>query len=253
MSTNVQDPPTTTIPTDPTRKTALIAGIFYLITFVSIPTLALYDAVCTTPDYITGIRLSDTAVVLGGFLEMIVAIAGIGTAVTLFPVVKRQNEGFALGFVTTRVLEASIIFIGVVSLLSIVTMRQDHGGSVGVDTAALVTTGETFAAFHNWTFLLGQAFMPGLNALLLGYLMYRSGLVPRIIPTLALIGGPPLLASSTATLFGVYPQLSGWSALATLPVFVWELSLGLWLTFKGFKSCPITESIPRTPSASSLA
>ena len=95
--------------------------------------------------------------------------------------------------------------------------------------------------------------MPGLNALLLGYLMYRSGLVPRIIPTLALIGGPLLLASSTATLFGVYPQVSGWSALATLPVFIRELSLGLWLTIKGFKSCPITESIAAEAERERLA
>ena len=130
---------------------------------------------------------------VGGFLEVIVALAGIGTAVTLYPVVKRQNEGAALGFVAARVLEAAMIFTGVVSLLSLVTLRQDLGGAAGANAAALVTTGASHVAVYNWTFLLSQSLMPGINALLLGSLMYRSRLVPRIIPVLGLIGAPLLI------------------------------------------------------------
>jgi hypothetical protein len=217
------------------RKTALVAGGFYLVTFISIPTLALYGAVHSA-DYVVGPG-PDTGVLWGGLLEVIVALAGIGTAVALFPVVKRQNEGVALGFVAARVLEAAIIFVGVVSLLSVVTLRQDPAGA---DAASLVTTGKALVAIHDGTFLLGQGLIPGVNALLLGYLMYRSRLVPRIIPALGLIGAPLLLASVTATFFGVYAQVSVWSGLATIPIAAWELSLGLWLVLKGFKPSPIT-------------
>ncbi|MCU1626807.1 MAG: hypothetical protein JWP64_1756 [Pseudonocardia sp.] len=217
------------------RKTALVAGGFYLVTFISIPTLALYGAVHSA-DYVVGPG-PDTGVLWGGLLEVIVALAGIGTAVALFPVVKRQNEGVALGFVAARVLEAAIIFVGVVSLLSVVTLRQDPAGA---DAASLVTTGKALVAIHDGTFLLGQGLIPGVNALLLGYLMYRSRLVPRIIPALGLIGAPLLLASVTATFFGVYAQVSVWSGLATIPIAAWELSLGLWLVLKGLKPSPIT-------------
>ena len=132
---------------------------------------------------------------------MIVALAGIGTAVTLYPVVKRQNEGVALGFVTARLLEAAMIFTGVLSLLSLVTLRHDLGGAAGANAAALVTTGASHVAVYNWTMLLGQTLMPCINALLLGSLMYRSRLVPRIIPIVGLIGAPLLLAAVIATLF----------------------------------------------------
>ncbi|MFY9927099.1 MAG: DUF4386 domain-containing protein [Streptosporangiaceae bacterium] len=223
-----------------TRKTALVAGIFYLITFVSIPTLALYGPVKNHRDWILSSG-AHTGVLVGGFLEVIVALAGIGTAVTLYPVVKRQNEGVALGFVTARVLEAVMIFTGVVSLLSLVTLRQDLGGTAGAagaNAAALVTTGASHVAIYNWTFLLGQSLMPGINALLLGSLLYRSRLVPRVIPVLGLIGAPLLICTVIATLFGGIKL--GSPELAALPIAAWELSLGVWLVVKGFRPCPIT-------------
>lgn len=222
------------------RKTALVAGGFYLITIIaSIPALALYGPVLNNPDYIVSSG-ADTRVLWGGFLEVITALACIGTAVALFPVVKRQNEGVALGFVAARVLEAGVIVVGIVSLLSVVTLRQNLAGAAGTDAASLVTTGKALVAIHDWTFLLGPGLMPGVNALLLGYLMYRSRLVPRVIPVLGLIGAPLLLASATATMFGIYPQVSVWSAIATIPIFAWELSLGVWLVVKGFKPSAIT-------------
>jgi hypothetical protein len=179
-------------------------------------------------------------VLVGGLLEVIVALAGIGTAVTLYPVVKRQNEAAALGFVTSRVLEASMIFAGVVSLLSLVTLRHDLGAAAGANTAALVTTAASHVAVYNWTFLLGQSLMPGINALLLGSLLYRSRLVPRVIPVLGLIGAPLLIAAVIAALFGSIGQYSSWALLAALPVAAWELSLGVWLVVKGFQPSPIT-------------
>ena len=230
---------TTRVPMDSARKTALVAGIFYLITFISIPTLFLYGPVKNHRDWILSSG-GHSAVLVGCFLEVIVALAGIGTAVTLYPVLKRQNEGAALGFVTARVLEGSMIFAGVASLLSLVTLRQHLGGAAGVNTAALVTTGASHVAVYNATFLLGQSTMPAINALLLGTLLYRSRLVPRALPVLGLIGAPLLLAADIATLFGGIGQYSSLAALAALPVAAWELSLGIWLVVKGFNPSPIT-------------
>jgi hypothetical protein len=254
MATTLQPsatkPPAKGVPMTSTRKTALVAGIFYLITFISIPTLALYGPIKNHQDWILGSG-GHTAVLVGGFLEVIVALAGIGTAVTLYPVVKRQNEGVALGFAAARVLEASMIFAGVVSLLSLVTLRQHLGGATGANAAALVTTGASHAAVYNWTFLLGQSLMPAINALLLGSLLYRSRLVPRALPVLGLIGAPLLIAAVIAALFGAIGQYSSVAALLALPIAVWEFSLGVWLVVKGFKPSPITAAMDAasTPAA----
>ena len=244
MATTVQTPaakaPPKGTPMSSTRKTALVAGIFYLITFISIPTLALYGPIKNHQDWILGSGCH-TAVLVGGFLEVIVALAGIGTAVTLYPVVKRQNESLALGFVTARVLEAGMIFTGVVSLLSLVTLRQDLGAAAGANAAALVTTGASHVAVYNWTFLLSQSLMPAFNALLLGSLLYRSRLVPRIIPVVGLIGAPFLICTVFATMLGGFKL--GSPQLAAVPVAAWELSLGVWLVVKGFKPSPITAAM----------
>jgi hypothetical protein len=223
---------------DPMRRTSLTAGILYLITFVSIPTLVLYQPVREHADFVLGAG-SDTGVLWGALSEVVVALAGIGTAVVLFPVAKRQSETAALGFVTARVLEASLIIVGVVSLLSVVTLRHDVAGTAGADPASLVTTGHTLAAVYDWAFLLSQSLMPVVNALCLGYVMYRSGLVPRILPVVGLVGAPLLLASDIAIFFGVYDRMAPVAALAALPIAAWEFSLGVYLTVKGFRPAAV--------------
>jgi hypothetical protein len=231
-----------------TRKTALVAGIFYLITFVSIPTLGLYSSV-KARDFIISSG-ADTGVLLGGFLEVIVALAGIGTAVTLFPVVRRQNEGMALGFVAARTLEAAMIFTGVASLFSLVTLHQDLGTATGAGAASLTTIGASHIATYNWAFTLGQSLMPGINALLLGTLMYRSGLVPRALPVIGLIGAPLHITAVVLTMFGVIDRVGSVALLAALPIAVWEFSLGVYLVVKGFRPCPITAMLenPNQPA-----
>ena len=218
---------------DSLRKTALVAGLLYVITFVSIPTLVLYGPVLSDPNYIVGPG-PDTPVIIGGILEVIVALAGVGTAVVLYPVVKRQNEAAALGFVGSRTLEGAAIVAGVVSLLSLVTLRQAGAG------AGALATGQALAASYNWFFLLGQSLMPVVNALLLGSLLYRSRLVPRILPLVGLIGAPILLASDIAVLFGLWDRMSPLSGLLAIPIALWEFSLGVYLIVKGFKPSPIT-------------
>jgi len=238
MSTTTQpDQPTKTsavkrVPMTSLRKTALAAGLLYILTFVSIPTLALYGPV-KEPDYITGAG-PDTPVLIGGILEMIVALACIGTAVALYPVDRRQNEGVALGFVGVRVLEAALIVSGIASLLSIVSLRQ-----AGAGPDALII-GHSLVAEYNNTFMLSQALLPAINALLLGSLMYKSRLVPRVLPVLGLIGAPLLIASVAAKYFGIYEEQSAWSLLGAVPIAAWEFSLGVYLVVKGFRPCRIT-------------
>jgi hypothetical protein len=222
---------------DRMRRTSLAAGILYLITFVSIPTLIVFRPVRNGADFVLGTG-SDTGVLLGAFSEVIVALAGIGTAVVLFPVAKRVSETAALGFVTSRVVEGALIIVGVVSVLSLVTLKNDVAGTADADPASLVTTGHTLAAVYDWTFLLSQSLAPVFNALCLGYVLYRSGLVPRILPTIGLIGAPLLLAADIAIFFGVFDR-TGPIALAALPIAVWEFSLGVYLTVKGFRSSAV--------------
>jgi uncharacterized protein DUF4386 len=236
---------------DSMRKTALVAGVLYLITFIAVGTLTLYGPVLKDAGYILSSG-SDTGLRWGTLLEVIVALAGVGTALALFPVVKWQNEAFALGFVTTRVIEAGLILVGVVSLLSLGTLHE-VGAAGGADDALLLTTGASFVATYNAAFLLGQTLMPGMNAVLLGYLMYRSGLVPRLIPVLGLIGGPLMISSVIGQIIGVNEQYSIWSGIALIPIFIWEFSLGLWMTFKGFrKDAPLmVEAAAETASLDS--
>jgi hypothetical protein len=221
------------------RKTALIAGALFLITFLtSIPAaLLLYGPVLDHANYIVGAG-ADTRVALGALLEVLLIIANIGTAVVLFPILKRQNEGLALGYVTARLVESTFIAIGIVSLLAIVTLRQDVGGIGGADS--LVPVGRSLVAIHDWTFLLGPGWVVGVgNGLILGYLMYRSGLVPRGMAMLGLIGGPLIILSGTAVLFNVIEPGSAAQFIATIPEIFWELSLGIYLMVKGFKPSPI--------------
>jgi hypothetical protein len=228
------------------RTLARIAGVFWILTFVtSIPALILYAPVLNHAHYVLG-GGTDTRIALGAFLEVVLGITGIGTAVAMFPILKRQNESMALGYVATRVVESTIIAIGIVSVLAVVTMRKDLAGAVGTDTASLVTAGRSLVAIHKWTFLLGPGICAGLgNGLLLGYLMYRSELVPRRMALIGLVGGPLLLASDTAILFGAYKQTAGISALLTIPEAAWELSLGIYLIVKGFKtSSPLIDTRP---------
>lgn len=215
------------------RKISLAAGLLYLLTFVSIPTLTTLYVQVKGANYITGAG-PDTAVIIGGILEIIVALAGIGTAIVLFPVLKKQSEGLALGLVASRVLEASTIFVGVAFLLSIVTLRQ-----VGAGAEALVT-GHALATLYDRIFLLGQSFMPAVNDLLLGYLLYKSGLVPRALSLIGLVGGPILVVGYLAILFGLIGQHAPLAGLFALPVALFEFSLGIWLTFKGFNPSAIT-------------
>jgi Domain of unknown function (DUF4386) len=219
-------------PTDSFRKTAFWAGVLYLITFVSIPTLILYGPV-KEAGYIAGAG-PDTGALIGGVLELIVGLAGIGTAVVLYKVLKRQNQAAALGLVGSRVLEGTLLFAGVASILTVVGMRQ-----AGVGAAGLVT-GQALVGLYDSTFLVSGSLIPAVNALLLGTLLYKSRLVPRVLPVIGLIGAPLLLVGTMGTMFGAWEMASPPTLLLALPIAAWEFSLGVYLVVKGFRPSPIT-------------
>jgi hypothetical protein len=236
------------------QKRARVFGVLYLATFVtSIPALALYQPVLDDPvGYIAGAG-HDTQILFAALLELLLIIANIGTAVVIFPIVRRQNEELALGYVTARLFECTFILVGILCVLGIITLRgQVAGPSEG-------TVAYTLAAMKDWTFLLGPGWVVGWgNGLILGYLMYRSELVPRKAAWLGLVGGPLIIVSGTAVMFaGDDPSdaLRSFQGLATIPEFLWELFLGVYCMVKGFRpSSPILragarEDRPGTASA----
>lgn len=245
MSTATLTRPSTRTRMRPSRKQSLAAGLFYLATFVSMPILTLY-ANARGDNFITGSG-PDRPVYIGAVLEIIVALSGIGTAISLFPVLKKQNESLAIGFVATRTLEAAAIIAGVACLLSLVTLRQSGAGA---DSAV---TGQALVSLYNKWFMLGQSMMPALNGLLLGTLLYRSRLVPRILPTIGLIGAPILFVFTMFAVVGVVDNGSGAAGLAAALIAIWEFSLGVYLTFKGFKPSPITDAFDAEAVAKTAA
>ena len=225
---------TTRSPMSAARKAALGGGLFYIATFVfSIPALPFFHGVLHNPNFVHGAG-GDSGVLWGAIFDVLTGLTGIGTAVALYPVIKRYGPGRAVGFVASRTLEAATIFVGVMAVLAVYTLRQDFAGT---DAAGLATTASALVAVKNWSFLLGPGVMPAINALCLATIMYRSRLVPRWIPTLGVIGAPLLLLSSTATLFGVWDQLSVVAFFLALPIATWEFSVGVYMTVKGFRSC----------------
>jgi hypothetical protein len=222
------------------QKIARLTGVLFVITYLASipPVLFLYGPLLDDPRYILGGGAADNGLALGALLEVITLVAGIATAVVLYPVVKRVSEILALGFVTARVVEGAFIGVGVLSVLSMVTLRQE--AAAGADAGSLLAVGQSLVAVHDWTFLLGPGFVVGIgNGLILGYLMYRSGLVPRRLAILGLIAGPVLIARFVGILFGVFEPMSVLGGLMVVPEFIWELALGIWLIVKGFNASAV--------------
>ena len=194
------------------RKTSLTAGILYLLTFISIPTLSLYHEI-HQPNFVLGSAPSND-VVLGGMLELVMALACIGTALAFYPLLKKQNELLALGFVAARILEATLIFAGVASLLTVLNLR-----SLGAE-AQVVSRG--LVMLYDRLFLISQSFIPAVNGLLLGTLLYQTRLVPRILPIIGIIGAFTLVAGDVAVLYGVYDQRAPIAGLSAVPIALWE-------------------------------
>jgi hypothetical protein len=216
------------------RTTARLVGWLFIGTFVfSIPGWLLYGPVLDNPDYVLGAG-HDTQISLGALLEVLSATCGIGTAVALYPLARRYSHRLALGYVTVRVLESTVIVIGIVSVLSVLTLR---GQFTGADAGAFSVAGQSLVAVHDWTMLLGPGFCSAIgNGLILGFLMLRSGLLPRRVAMLGPIAGTFAFVAATGALMGVYEPQAGAQVLLTVPEMIWELTFGVYLVAKGFSS-----------------
>ncbi|MET3919522.1 DUF4386 domain-containing protein [Arthrobacter sp. UYEF20] len=236
-----------------TRRAAVVAGVFFLLTEIgAIAGMILYGPLLTGTDYIVSTG-TDTNVLLGALFEVILAISNVGTAVAVYPVVRRHNESFALGYLSARLLEAAVIVVGIISLLTVVTLKQDLAGTPDADAATFVTVGRSLLAIHEWTFLFGPNFALGTATLLLATLMFTSRLVPRTLAVLGLVGGALVSVSAIAVMFGAYEQLSTFGFLVALPVFAWEVFLAIWLILKGFSPSALAGSIARRAGTAVVA
>lgn len=228
---------------DSTRRTAVVTGVFFLVAaFAAVAAKLLWQPVLSDDAYVLGAGSADR-VALGGWFEFLLAVSCIGTAVGVYPVVSRHGPGLALGYVGGRILEAATIVVGLAAVLSVEALRQ---AAPRTDGEVLVTAQRALIAVHDQMFLLGPGLVIGVNSLLLAWLMHRSGLVPRWIAVLGLVGGPLVLVSSTAVLFGLYEQVSVVAGLAALPVAAWEMCLAGYLIAKGFRPV-VVRATPLTP------
>jgi hypothetical protein len=214
------------------RSTAVVVGALFLITHVT----AIVPRIFYGP-YLTGAtRLGtgdDTAVRVGAMLEVVLALTVVGTAIALYPIAKRQSAGLAAGYLALRTLEASVILVGVVGLLTLVSLRASVVGLA--DATAVTPLIDTLVAFQDFTFLVGPGFVCGTNTVLMAWIMYRSALVPRSIAVLGLVGGPLVFAFNVIKMFGFSEQMMPWAALAVVPIFSWEICLAVYLIVKGFR------------------
>ena len=237
------------VPTPAEQRTARIMGAWFLGTFIAIPAFFFYDPILNHPDYVVG-GGDDIRVAVGALLEILLAIAGIATAVVIFPIVKRVNESVALGYVASRTVESILILVGVVSLMSVVGLRQDLADAT--DNSGALDVAGGLLVVHDQTALLGPQFCAGLgNGILLGYLMWRSRLLPRPMVMIGLIGGPLALLAGIGVLVGAWDRTSGLPVALTAPEAIWEFSLSVWLLVRGFRPSPILTGPPVVPSKTS--
>ena len=231
-----------------TQKTARLFGWFFIATFItgiSARLLFVNGLGATWQDmrFVPG-ATSDTSIFLGAILEFGVIATNIATAVVLYPIVRRQSETVALGYVTARIVESTFILVGLISIVSVVSVASSLAGATGATAASVAAQGGSLVSTYEYAFLFGPGLVVGFgNGLMLGYLMYRSGLVPRRMAMLGLIGGPMLIVSFVLILFGVYENGSAPSFLMALPEIVWEASLGIYAAWKGFRPSPITRTV----------
>jgi hypothetical protein len=231
-----------------TQRTARIFGWLFIATFVT-SIAAKFLFVNGLGGSFSQLRfvptsVSETKVYIGAILEFLLIVTNIGSAVVLYPIVKRQSEGLALGYVAARIAESAFILVGLMSIVSMVSVSQALAGATGGRAIALGVQGSSLAATYNWAFLFGPGLVVGFgNGLILGYLMYRSGLVPRRMAILGLVGGPLLILSFGMILFGVFANGSAPGNLMALPEIAWEGSLGIYCAWKGFRSSSITKSV----------
>jgi len=226
------------------RDIAVIVGVLYILAAITaIIGFALYQPILNDPEYIIKGSTNETQVVWGAFNELILAFSVIGISVMMFPIINKENESLAIGYVCFRLLEAILIIIGIIGLLSIISLSQEFGTAVTPNASSYLTAGKLLVTIHNWTFLFGPNLALGPSTLMMSYFLYDSKLVPRFISILGLAGGFLILVCALLVMFGVFLQVSIWGAILAIPVFTYEMSLAVRLIVKGFNSTVVYSSL----------
>jgi len=226
------------------RDIAIMVGVLYIVAAITaILGFALYQPILNDPEYIIKGSANETQVVWGAFNELILAFSVIGISVMMYPIINKENESLAIGYVCFRLLEAILIIIGIIGLLSITTLSQEFGTAVTPNVSSYITAGKLLVTLHNWTFLLGPNLALGPSTLMMSYFLYDSKLVPRVISILGLAGGFLILVCALLVMFGVFLQVSEWGAILAIPVFAYEMSLAVFLIVKGFNSSVVYSSL----------
>lgn len=233
------------------KKAGIIVGILFILAAVTaIIGLILYDPILNGPDYLMKGSEHANQVILGALMELILVVSAVGTATTMFPFLRKYNETIALWHVCFRLLEAVIITIGIISVLSLLTLSREFAVAAAPDTASFQASGTLLKAVHDWTFLLGPLFMLGINTMMYSYIFYKSKLVPRFIPILGMTGATLVFICALLVMFGVIQQVSVWGAILALPVAANEMTLAVWLIFKGFNLSALSSESAKTERAS---
>jgi len=219
------------------RRNSKIIGVLFIIAAISsIVGLILYNPILREANYLITGQENATQIIIGAICELILVVSVIGTAIMLFPYLKKQNESLAIGYICFRFLEAVIILIGTISVLALLTLSQNFEKNDLVNVSTYHSSGILLKAIHNWTFILGPNFFLGINTLIYGFLFYKSGLIPKYISLLGITGATLIFLAAILEMFHIIDQISTWGLLLALPIFVYEMSLAFWLIFKGFNA-----------------
>lgn len=221
--------------TNKDRVNAVITGVFYLVAAItSVVALKLYEPILYNRDYLLEGAKNSNQILLGAFFELLLVGTVAGTGIMLFPYLRKFNESMALGYLCFRLLEAILILVGILSVLSLLTLSKTYVNAFEPEIDHYKSSGSILKAIHDWTFMLGPNFMLSINNFLYSYIFYRSGLIPRKIAVIGLIGAIFLFIASLLELFGIIAQISVWGALLAIPIFVFEMTLAFWLIKNGF-------------------
>ena len=236
------------------KKAAKIVGVFFLLAAVTaIVGLKLYDPILKGPDYLITGSENANKVVLGALMELILVVSAVGTATTMFPILRKYNETIALWHVCFRFLEAIIITVGVISVLSLLTLSREFVAAGAPDTSSFQASGIVLKAIHDWTFMLGPLFMLGINTMMYSYIFYKSKLVPRFIPILGMTGATCVFICALLVMFGVIQQVSVWGGILALPVAANEMILAVWLIVKGFNESALVSMVQKNKATRNLS
>ncbi|RHW43386.1 DUF4386 domain-containing protein [Neobacillus notoginsengisoli] len=224
------------------KKAAKIVGVLFIVAAVTaVIGLKLYDPILIGPDYLTKGSEQANQVVLGAVMELMLVVSVVGTATALFPILRKYNETIALWHVCFRFLEAVVITVGIISVLSLLTLSQEFAATgASSNHATFQASATVLKAIHDWTFMMGPLFMLGLNTIMYSYIFYKTRLVPRFISTLGIIGAISVFICALLVMFGVIEQISVWGGIMAVPIAANEMILAVWLIAKGFNETALS-------------